>query len=190
MAAAAMFQGVEDQELSRSQFVSKLQTMDRLEVYDDSMYQATAMVNALQLGTTTGRSIANGYAAKLLESGEFNNCYYAAAYYYLPLRDFDGFFEACRTGLAQEASNPGSWNSITRLYIQAGAQLEPEEMEEYLGSVSQFAALLSDFNNTGRMETIQLTEENQAFLDAAAAQAGADGQSAYDALQGYFQEYR
>lgn len=190
MAAAAMFQGVEDQELSRSQFVSKLQTMDRLEVYDDSMYQATAMVNALQLGTTTGRSIANGYAAKLLESGEFNNCYYAAAYYYLPLRDFDGFFEACRTGLAQEASNPGAWNSITRLYIQAGAQLEPEEMEEYLGSVSQLAALLSDFNNTGRMETIQLTEENQAFLYATAAQAGADGQSAYDALQGYFQEYR
>lgn len=187
LAAAAMFSGLEEQDLNRTEFVSKLQTLDRMEVYDDSMYQATAMVNALQLGTTTGRGIANGYAATLLESGEFDSCYYVAAYYYLPLRDFAGFFNACQTGLEQEASNPGAWNSIARLYIQAGAQLEPEEMEAYVDSVVLFAQMLAEFNDSGRMETIQLEEANQAFLDAAVAQADADGQSAYDALQAYFQ---
>ena len=110
-----------------------------------------------------------------------------AAYYYLPLRDFAGFFNACQTGLEQEASNPGAWNSIARLYIQAGAQLEPEEMEAYVDSVVLFAQMLTEFNDSGRMETIQLEEANQAFLDAAVAQADADGQSAYDALQAYFQ---
>lgn len=187
LTASAMFRGLEDQELTRSQFVSKLQMLDRMEVYDDSAYQANAMVNALQLGNTTGRGIANRYAKTLLASEEFNNCYYVAAYYYLPLRDFDGFFDACRTGLEQEASNPGAWNSVAHLYAQAGAQLEPEEMEAYLDSVARFAQLLTDFNDSGRMEQIQLSEENQAFLDAAVAQVGTDGQSAYDALQDYFQ---
>ena len=167
--------------------LSKLQMLDRMEVYDDSAYQANAMVNALQLGNTTGRGIANRYAKTLLASEEFNNCYYVAAYYYLPLRDFDGFFDACRTGLEQEASNPGAWNSVAHLYAQAGAQLEPEEMEAYLDSVARFAQLLTDFNDSGRMEQIQLSEENQTFLDAAVAQVGTDGQSAYDALQDYFQ---
>ena len=60
-------------------------------------------------------------------------------------------------------------------------------MEAYLDSVTRFAQLLADFNDSGRMEQIQLNEENQAFLDAAVAQAGTDGQSAYDALQAYFQ---
>lgn len=187
LAAGAMYRDLENQDLSRSAFVSKLQMLDRMEVYDDSIYQATAMVNALQLGTSTGRGTASAYASQLLESENFDNCYYVAAYYYLPLRDFDGFFTACRTGLEQEASNPEAWNSIARLYIQAGAQLEPEEMEEYLDSVSRFAEYLSEFNSTDRMETIRLTEENQAFLDAAAAQTDADGQTAYDALQVYFQ---
>lgn len=188
LAAISMYEGLGEQDLTRKEFVSKLQMLDRMEVYDDATYQATAMVNALQLGTTTGRSIANDYAAKLLDSENFDNCYYAAAYYYLPLRDFDGFFTACRTGLAQEASNPGAWNSIARLYIQAGAQLEPEEMADYLDSMDRFAELLTQFNDSGRMEQILLTEENQAFLDAALAQKDADGQTAYDALQPYFEQ--
>lgn len=187
LSASAIYAGLGDQDLTRTEFVSKLQTLDRMEVYDDSLYQATAMVNALQLGTATGRSIADGYASELMESGEFDSCYYVAAYYYLPLRDFAGFFSACRTGLEQEASNPGAWNSIAHLYAQAGAQLEPGEMEAYVDSVEEFARLLEDFNDSGRMEQIRLDEENQAFLDAAVAQADADGQSAYDALQGYFQ---
>ena len=60
-------------------------------------------------------------------------------------------------------------------------------MEAYVNSVVLFAQMLAEFNDSGRMETIQLEEANQAFLDAAVAQADADGQSAYDALQAYFQ---
>lgn len=85
MTASAIFRGLEENpDLSRTEFVSKLQMLDRMEVYDDSTYQANAMVNALQLDNTTGRGIANRYARTLLASEEFNNCYYVAAYYYLP----------------------------------------------------------------------------------------------------------
>lgn len=183
--AARSFQALEDEDLSVSQFVARLQKLDRMEVYDDSTYQINAMANALQMDSVTGRGIAAGYAKKLEATGEFDNCYHAAAYYYLPLRDFAGFFRVSQTGLAQEASNPAAWNSITNLYAQAAGQLEPEELEDFLPGVADFAGQLADFNSSGRLEEIVLEDENQVFLDAAVslAESGADGETAYGILQ-------
>ena len=128
--------------------------------------------------------IGRGYAKKLEATGEFDNCYHAAAYYYLPLRDFTGFFRVSQVGLMQEASNPDAWNSITNLYTQAAQQLEPEELEEFLPGIADFAAKLEDFNRSGRLEQIVLKEENQAFLDIAVSltESGADGETAYGIL--------
>ena len=182
--AASSFRAAEDEDLSVSQFVARLQKLDRMEVYDDSTYQINAMANALQMDNVTGRGIAAGYAKKLEATGEFDNCYHAAAYYYLPLRDFTGFFRVSQVGLMQEASNPDAWNSITNLYTQAAQQLEPEELEEFLPGIADFAAKLEDFNRSGRLEQIVLKEENQAFLDIAVSltESGADGETAYGIL--------
>ena len=48
----------------------------------------------------------------------------------------------------QEASNPDAWNSITNLYTQAAQQLEPEELDEFLPGIADFAAKLEDFNRS------------------------------------------
>ena len=63
--AASSFRAAEDEDLSVSQFVARLQKLDRMEVYDDSTYQINAMANALQMDNVTGRGIAAGYAKKL-----------------------------------------------------------------------------------------------------------------------------
>ena len=161
-----------------------------MEVYDDSTYQINAMANALQMETVSGRGLAASYAKKLEATGEFDNCYYAAAHYYLPVRDFEGFFRATRTGVLQEGSNAAAWNSIARLYAQAAVQLEPEDLEEFLDGVVAYRDLLEDFNSSGRMEQIVLEDANRLFLDTAAtlAESGAGGEAAAALLNTLFGE--
>ena len=188
--AARSFMAMEEEDLSVSQFVARLQKLDRMEVYDDSTYQINAMANALQMETVSGRGLAASYAKKLEATGEFDNCYYAAAHYYLPVRDFEGFFRVTRTGVLQEGSNAAAWNSIARLYAQAAVQLEPEDLEEFLDGVVAYRDLLEDFNSSGRMEQIVLEDANRLFLDTAAtlAENGADGEAAAALLNTLFGE--
>ena len=188
--AARSFMAMEEEDLSVSQFVARLQKLDRMEVYDDSTYQINAMANALDMGSVSGRGLAASYAKKLEATGEFDNCYHAAAYYYLQVADFAGLFRSSQAGLMQEASNPDAWNSVTNLYAQVAVQLDPEEMEEFLPGVAAYRNLLEEFNNSGRMEQIVLEEENQLFLDTAStlAESGSGGEMAVALLNDMFGE--
>lgn len=178
LTAAKINRDLQEQNPSRTEFVVGLKKADALEFYNDSAYQANAMVNALQV--EGGFATATGLAKELMATKEFNNCYYVAAYYCLPTRNFDSFFLAVQTGLAQEASNPDAWNSMARLCIQAAKQLDAEELEEFLPGVANFRAELEAFNNSGRMEQIVMEEKNQIFLDNAVmlVESGASGEMA------------
>ncbi len=178
--AASQFDRLADGSL-RGDAVAILQRLDRLEVYDDTDYKATLMVNALRAGNVSGQGTAARCARELEGSGEFDACYNAAAYYYLPLKQLPGFFRAARTGLLQEASNPGAWNSVFHLYRQAFAQLSAGDMEDFVTGVAETGAFLEE-NNAGRMQPIALSEENQAFLDLVSTLDGADAETAYAAL--------
>ena len=179
LAAAKMFADAQtDEDLTRTTLVEKLDKLAAMEFYDDSPYLINAMANGIQADSILIQSIATKSAQALMATEEFDSCYHVAAYYYLPLRNFDGFFEITRVGLVQEASNPDAWDSIANLYAQACQSLTPEELEEFLPGVAQFQARLNEFNASGRMEQIQLTAENQAFLDCAASLSGVDGQQA------------
>ncbi len=70
------------------------------------------------------------------------------------------------------------------MYYPDVPALEPEELEEFLPGIADFAAKLDDFNHSGRLEQIVLKEENQAFLDIAVSltESGADGETAYGIL--------
>ena len=85
----------------------------------------------------------------------------------------------------QEASNAAAWDSAAGLYAQACQQLEPEELESFFPSVLAFSTLLTEFNQSGRMEQIQLSADRQAFLDCVASlhDSGLTGQAAYEVLQ-------
>lgn len=146
--------------------LATLETLDRLEVYDDTTYKANLMVNALQSGGTVGRGTAARCARELLESGEFDACYNAAAYHALPLGQVSAFFHGCHTGLLQERSNPEAWNSIFNLYRQALGQFTAQEAADFCAGVAETGAFL-DETNEGLMQPVVLSVENQAFLDAA-----------------------
>ena len=156
--------------------------MDLLEIYDDSPYRINAMGNALQM--EGGFDKATSLAEKLLATEEFDNCYYVASYYCLPVRDFDTFFQAVHAGIRQEASNHEAWNSMTGLCSRAVRQLDAEELEEFLPGVAGLRAELEAFNSSGRMEQIVMEEKNQLFLDTAATlvESKADGRTAQTLL--------
>ncbi len=162
--------------------IATLQTLDRLEVYGDTDYKINLMVNGLRSGSTSDLGTAARCARELEESGEFNACYSAAAYYYLPLKQLPSFFQATRTGLAQEASNPSAWASVFHLYRQAFSQLSAEDMEDFLSGVVETGAYL-EANNAGRMQPIVLEEADQSFLDLARSLEGAAPEEAYAALE-------
>jgi len=184
--AKATFRAVEKQNISSEQFVTELARMDALEVYDDDVYQINAMGNALD----SDLQLAKKYADKLLATEEFDNCYRVASFYFLPLRDWDGFFGALRTGVMQEASNPDAWNLAVELYMKTAENLEAEELNEFLPGVVRYQQMLTDFNNSGRMEQIVLEEANERFLDCVVElqRSGADGETAKAELEPLLEE--
>ena len=178
--AAWQFAALPNQNLSQEQMVSKLGFIDTLEVYGDTTYKVNRMANALQTGQT---GVATRCARELVAREEFDSCYYAAAYYYLPLVSLDGYFNAANVALTQEASNVDAWNSIFNLHRQAVNQLSGEEMEVFVAGLCAMGERLEQFNQ-GRMEQITLSEENQAFLDGAfqIRDQGITGDSAFQLL--------
>lgn len=178
LAEVSFSQTENDRNLTPQSFMESLEQMDLLEIYDDSPYRINAMGNAVQM--EGGFDKATELAEKLLATEEFDNCYYVASYYCLPVRDFDTFFRAVHAGIRQEASNHEAWNSMTDLCSRAVRQLDAEELEAFLPGVAGLRAELEAFNGSGRMEQIVMEEENQRFLDTAAmlAQTKADGQTA------------
>ena len=178
--AAWQFAALPNQNLSQEQMVSKLGFIDTLEVYGDTTYKVNRMANALQTGQT---GVATRCARELMAREEFDSCYYAAAYYYLPLVSLDGYFNAANVALTQEASNVDAWNSIFNLHRQAVNQLSGDEMEVFVAGLCEMGERLEQFNQ-GRMEQITLSEENQAFLDGAfqIRDQGITGDSAFQLL--------
>jgi hypothetical protein len=163
--------------MTADEFISVMQELDKLDVYADSDYKVNLMVNALQTNTATGRGTAARCARELLATQEYDNCYHVAAYYYLPMRNMTGFFEAVQTGLAQERSNPEGWNSAFHLYRQIFAQLETEYVEDYIAGVLSTGELL-DAANGEMMAPAELDEANQALLNCVRS---LDGLSAEEA---------
>lgn len=166
-----------DHDITAAAFMSALETMDRLDVYDDSGYKVNLMANALQTNTATGRGTASRCARQLLATEEYDACYNVASYYYLPLRDMESFFSAIQTGLAQERSNPDAWNSAFHLFQSVATQLEPEYLADFVAGVLATGEKL-DAANAVLMAPAVLDEGNQTLLDTAKTLEGAPGEMA------------
>lgn len=178
--AAVQYDRLDLENIQPEEFLSAMGRMDVLDVYNDMDYKVNRMGNALRLGEG---SISARCAFDLMSTKEFDSCYYAAAYYYLPLMHLDGFFLATRTGIEQEASNPDAWNSVFNLYRQAAVQMSPETAGDFAAGVNAVGDWLEDFN-VDRMGPIYLNGENQEFLNCVRAvrQEGLAGEAAYEAL--------
>ncbi|MDD3346572.1 O-antigen ligase [Oscillibacter sp.] len=179
--AARQMRNLDTGNITPTEFMSAMQTMDRLDVYDDSDYKVNLMGNALQTGTAIGQGLASRCARELLATQEYDACYNTAAYYYLPLRDLPNFFDAVQTGLRQERSNPDAWNSAFHLFKSTFEQLEAADMEDFVSGVLSTGEQL-DAANADMMAPIVLDDGNQALLDCARSLGSATGEAARTVL--------
>ncbi len=174
------YENLDTSAMTVDQFMNTMDRLDLMDCYTDQDYKVNLMVTALQRGEATDLGIATRCARELLETGEYDACYKAAAYYCLPLKDLTSFFFAVQTGLAQERSNSDAWNSAFHLFSQAYEQLDETLMEDFVAGLTSTGKLMDEVNQVLLVD-VALTEENQSLLELARAieEQGVDGQGAY-----------
>ena len=138
------------------------------------------MGNALQAGGISNEGTAARCARELRETGEFDSCYYVAAYYYLPLGQLENFFDVLQEGLLQERSNSEAWNSAMNLCIQAFSQIDPAEADTFAEGGRGIGEAM-DRANAYLLVPVALTEENAALLNCARTDL-LDGEGMYAAI--------
>lgn len=164
MIAQRQLTALETSGLTREAYISKLERLEKMDAYCDQVIKVDLMVNALQEGGTINRGTAARYARELRETGDFDACYYVAAYYYLPLRDLPEFFACMGEGLAQERSNSDAWISAFNLYRQAFGQLDESLITEFVSGVTQTGQLMDQANEILLVD-VTLDEAGQTLLN-------------------------
>lgn len=166
--------------MTTGSFTETLERLDRMDAYNDQSYKVNLMGNALQAGGISNEGTAARCARELRETGEFDSCYYVAAYYYLPLGQLENFFDVLQEGLLQERSNSEAWNSAMNLCIQAFSQIDPAEADTFAEGVRGIGEAM-DRANAYLLVPVALTEENAALLNCARTEA-LDGEGVYAAI--------
>ena len=166
--------------MTTGSFIETLERLDRMDAYNDQSYKVNLMGNALQAGGISNEGTAARCARELRETGEFDSCYYVAAYYYLPLGQLENFFEVLQEGLLQERSNSEAWNSAMNLCIQAFSQIDPAEADTFAEGVRGIGEAM-DRANAYLLVPVALTEENAALLNCARTDL-LDGEGMYAAI--------
>ena len=106
---------------------------------------------------------------ELRASGTYTACSGLVRYDYLPKGQIEELFACSREGIAQEASNKDAWNLQFDFYrTELLSALADGQEEAYVNGVLGTKAYL-DAYDSGRLEAIELTEENQLFLSLAAS---------------------
>ena len=166
--------------MTTGSFIETLERLDRMDAYNDQSYKVNLMGNALQSGGISNEGTAARCARELRETGEFDSCYYVAAYYYLPLGQLENFFDVLQEGLLQERSNSEAWNSAMNLCIQAFSQIDPAEADTFAEGVRGIGEAM-DRANAYLLVPVALTEENAALLNCARTDL-LDGEGMYAAI--------
>ena len=166
--------------MTTGSFIETLERLDRMDAYNDQSYKVNLMGNALQAGGISNEGTAARCARELRETGEFDSCYYVAAYYYLPLGQLENFFDVLQEGLLQERSNSEAWNSAMNLCIQAFSQIDPAEADTFAEGVRGIGEAM-DRANAYLLVPVALTEENAALLNCARTDL-LDGEGKYAAI--------
>lgn len=162
-------------------FLDGLRDFTRRDVFDHEAYQLTYVSHAVELNDSAYNGDMRRYVEALRRSGTYTACAGLAWDYYLPRGEFEELFACSREAIAQEASVADAWNQQLDFYREAVLPAAGAEyMDEFVNGVLALEDYLETYSQ-GRMEEIQLTEVNRAFLDdvSAAREAGMSGQELY-----------
>lgn len=160
------FQSIDSSNMSYSEFMSTMSRLDWMDCYTDQDYKVNMIAAGLQQGGQSGLEIAQRCAKKLMATEEFDACYRAAYYYYLPQGDLEGFFAALQTGLVQERANAEAWNSAMKLCSTVFMQLNETQVNDFIDGVLAIQTQMEQANEV-LISDVALDAENQALVDAA-----------------------
>lgn len=161
-------------------FMETLRSFVSRDVFDHEQYQLTFVGNAVLMDTPLFNGSMEKYVQELRDSGTYTACSGLARYYYLPRGEFEELFACSREGIAQEASAKDAWNLQLNFYRTEVLPAAAEQMDVFMDGVTALNDYLAEYSQ-GRLEDIQLTEENQAFLNmvTSAKETGISGETAY-----------
>ena len=179
-AANIYYEATNNPNITQSEFIHAAERADALDFYEDQSYKVNLMGNALQAGGVSNEGTAARCARELRETGDYDACYYVAAYYYLPLSRLDDFFDVLQEGLLQERSNPDAWNSAMNLCGQAFDLIDPADVDVYADGVREVGASM-DETNAELLVPVTLTEENAALLNSVQSES-LTGEALYIAI--------
>lgn len=146
-----------------SVFMDTLESYVGRDVFDREDMQLTYVANAVGLNNGHYNKVMNQYVKQLRKLGTYTACSGLARYYYLPKGELEELFICSREGIVQEASAADAWNLQLDFYRNEVFPAAKEAPEVFFDGV----LALQDYLNTyseGRLEAIELTEENQQFL--------------------------
>lgn len=174
------YEATNNPNITQSEFIHAAERADALDFYEDQSYKVNLMGNALQAGGVSNEGTAARCARELRETGDYDACYYVAAYYYLPLGRLDDFFDVLQEGLLQERSNSDAWNSAMNLCSQAFDLIDPADVDVYADGVREIGASM-DETNAELLVPVTLTEENAALLNSVQSES-LTGEALYIAI--------
>ncbi len=150
---------------SAQEFLDKLRDFTRRDVFDHESYQLEYVAAVAGVNDSRYNRERLLYVEEMRKSGTYTACSGLARYYYLPRGELEQLFACSREGIAQEASTNEAWNLQLNFYRNevlpvAGAG----QMDIFLDGVLALDRFLQEWSE-GRLEEIQLTEENQVFLE-------------------------
>lgn len=154
-------------------------------VFDHDSYQRNYVATAVQLDDWKYNSDMLKYVKQLRTSGTYENDSALARYYYLPRAKWDDLFDCSLEGIRQVRSSPDGWNYQMDFYrTEALPAMGTDNMDAFVDGVLALGDALDGMNNEGRLETVALNEENQAFLTLCRSvkEQGLTGTDAYAVL--------
>ena len=157
--------------------------LDWMDCYTDQDYKVNMIGAGLQQGGESGLAVARRCADELMATEEFDSCYKAAYYYYLPQGDMEGFFQALQIGLVQERANAEAWNSAMKLCTIILLQLDHTQIDNFVNGVLALQEQMDQANEV-LISDVAWDASNQILVDAAQSvrEQGLQGEEAYLSL--------
>ena len=168
-----------------TEYLSTLQGYVSRNVFDHDYYARSYVALAVQLNDTRLNGVMLKYVDALRASGTYENDNALARYYYLPRAKWDDLFDCSLEGIRQVRSSPDGWNYQMDFYrTEALPAMGTDNMDAFVDGVLALGDALDGMNNEGRLETVALNEENQAFLTLCRSvkEQGLTGTDAYAVL--------
>lgn len=150
---------------SASEFMETTRRFVKQDVFVQEQNKLNFVANAVILQKPIYNGEKNKWAEDLRKSGTYTACSGLVRYYYLPLGEYEELFACSRQGIAQEASTNEAWNLQLDFYrTKVFEAMAEEHLELFLDEVLKTKDYLETYSQ-GRMEEIQLSEENVRFLN-------------------------